>query len=482
MPSRKTSLVWFRRNLRTEDNLVLKAAMEEHAAVVPVFVWDECEPLGGAGRWWLSQSVDCFKRELEARGSRLILRRGNVLKVIERLLTETDAKAVFAGRACDPEMRKQEILLAKALARKNISFHLIQDALLFDPLKVRTLQGTPFKVFTPFWKCCGALEEPARPLPVTLKIKAPAVWPKTETLKSLGLEPRGLWTKKLGGRWKPGRVGAAQKLQTFLKERLEEYGPHRDLPAVEGTSRLSPYLHFGEISIRKVWHEVKRYAAVTRRPGYLRQAEAFLRQLVWREFAHHMLYHFPGTTAQPLREEFKNFSWNNNLALLRAWQRGETGYPIVDAGMRELWATGWMHNRVRMIVGSFLVKDLGIHWVEGARWFWDTLVDADLANNTFGWQWVAGCGADAAPFFRIFNPVLQSKKFDPQGKYIRSWVPELSRLPAQWIHQPSLAPAEVLTDAGVALGKNYPRPVVDHDQARKRALVAFFRLKKAFGK
>jgi deoxyribodipyrimidine photo-lyase len=253
----------------------------------------------------------------------------------------------------------------------------------------------------------------------------------------------------------------------------------RDRPFLEGTSRLSSHLHFGEISARQVWHETRKHAGTARLPGSARASEAFLRQIIWREFAHYLLFHFPETADKPLRKEFLRLKWKKDAKLLRAWQKGKTGYPIVDAGMRELWSTGWMHNRVRMIVGSFLVKDLLQDWRDGASWFMETLADADLANNTFGWQWVAGCGADAAPYFRIFNPVLQGEKFDPEGAYVKQWVPELSKVPAKFIHGPWQAPADVLAKAGVRLGKDYPAPVVDHDAARKKALFSYYRLKKS---
>ena len=245
---------------------------------------------------------------------------------------------------------------------------------------------------------------------------------------------------------------------------------------MHGTSRLSPHLHFGEIGPREIWHATRRAALASGRHSSWRDSQ-FLTEIGWREFAYHLLFHFPKTPEEPLRANYARFPWRSDGAALRAWQRGATGYPIVDAGMRELWRTGWMHNRVRMIVGSFLVKDLLLPWTEGARWFWDTLVDADLASNTLGWQWVAGCGADAAPFFRIFNPTTQGTKFDPAGDYVRRWVPEIAALPNEWLHRPWDAPSEVLEAAGVTLGRSYPRPWVDHAVARKAALAALAQLK-----
>jgi deoxyribodipyrimidine photo-lyase len=288
-------------------------------------------------------------------------------------------------------------------------------------------------------------------------------------LDALGLLPTIPWDASFHDHWRPGEAGAQERLDSFLSEAVTGYHTQRDRPDCDGTSRLSPHLHFGEISPRQVWHALGRRTS--------RGAETFRTELGWREFAHHVLYHFPHTPEAPLRTQFERFPWDSNPRLLRAWQRGRTGYPIVDAGLRELWATGWMHNRVRMIVGSFLTKDLLISWRVGARWFWDTLVDADLANNTLGWQWVSGCGADAAPYFRIFNPAAQGERFDPQGDYVRRWVPELARLPARWIHRPWTAPTGELDAAGVRLGSEYPEPALDHALARRKALEALRSLK-----
>jgi deoxyribodipyrimidine photo-lyase len=304
-------------------------------------------------------------------------------------------------------------------------------------------------------------------------LTAPGTWPASDSLDSLGLLPRIPWAGGLASTWQPGPEGAERELARFGGGSWSEYNDLRNFPALSATSRLSPHLHFGEISPRQVWHRLKGWAGPKSAA-----ADPYLRQLVWREFAFHLLYHFPQTPVEPLRPEFARFPWQEDAAGLRAWQRGETGYPLIDAGMRELWQTGWMHNRVRMATASFLVKDLLIPWQEGARWFWDTLVDADLANNTLGWQWTAGCGADAAPYFRIFNPVSQSEKFDAEGAYLRRYLPELAKLPDQYLHQPWEAPAEVLRGAGVELGRTYPRPIVDHHEARQQALEALATIKK----
>ncbi|MDB6036406.1 MAG: phrB, partial [Verrucomicrobiales bacterium] len=336
--------------------------------------------------------------------------------------------------------------------------------------------GKPFQVFTPYWKRCLAEPEPTEPLPAPIKLPIPTNWPDSILLDDLKLDPKTKWAEGLRTAWQPGETGAKANLKRFLTEEFSDYSKRRNRPDIAGTSRLSPHLHFGEISPRQIWHAVRNAKPSNSDEGAWRSSQ-FITELGWREFAHHLLFHFPQTPAEPLRTNFKHFPWREDAAWLSAWQKGQTGYPIVDAGMRELWATGWMHNRVRMIVASFLVKDLLIAWQAGARWFWDTLVDADLAQNTLGWQWSAGCGADAAPYFRIFNPVLQGEKFDPNGGYVRQWCPELGRLNDRWLHRPWEAPSQILAQAGIDLGGNYPKPIVSHSIAREVALDAYTRMK-----
>ncbi len=447
-----TSIVWFRQDLRVSDNPALDAAIAAGGAVIPVYIWSPDEEngwtLGGASRCWLHHALAQLQKELEQLALPLILRIGNSQETLSGLILETKATHLFWNRRYEPYAIQRD---TKIKAACEISVRSFNSALLFEPWTIANKKGKPFKIFTPFWRTCLTEKEPAKPTP---RPRGPF---KTMQLPSLSLNELKL-SKKFEA-WQP--ECAEQVLERFLAGPIVHYAEGRDRPDLAGVSRLSPYLHFGQISPRQIWHSVKKPAG-----------DAFLRQLGWREFAHHLLYHFPETVQKPLYAKFAAFPWLYDEKALQAWQKGQTGYPIVDAGMRELWQTGWMHNRVRMIVGSFLVKDLLLPWQEGARWFWDTLVDADLANNTLGWQWIAGCGADAAPYFRIFNPVLQGEKFDPQGAYVRKWVPELQKLPQIWLQQPWNAPDAALKEAGIVLGDSYPKPIVDHEQARKRALAA----------
>ena len=467
----KCSLVWFRFDLRLADNPALTAAVERGEPVIPVFVWSPAEEgkwvAGAASRWWLHQSLQSLDAGLRRCGSRLIVRREPTLKTLRELIVRTRADAVFWNRRYEPAIVSRDQTIQKKLQDSGVTVHTFNTALLFEPDTIRTTAGKPFQVFTPFWRTCLKSREPAAPLPAPRRLQGPKRWPVSVPVTALELEPEIDWAGGLRTAWTPGEPGARAALRRFINDGLCGYAADRDRPDVAGTSRLSPHLHFGEIGPRQVWDAM--------RSGV---AGPYLRQLGWREFAHHLLVHFPQTPDQPLRPEYDRFPWRDDGKLLRVWQRGRTGYPIVDAGMRELWTTGWMHNRVRMIVGSFLVKDLLIPWQRGAKWFWDTLVDADLANNTLGWQWTAGCGADAAPFFRLFNPVGQGERFDPEGAYVRRWVPELAEVPARWIHRPWQAPVTVLRDAGIVLGKDYPKPIVDHAAARERALRAFARMRK----
>ena len=380
------------------------------------------------------------------------------------------------NRRYEPNVIARDRVIKTGLQAAGLEALSYNSALLHEPWEVANKAGTPFQVFTPFWRHCLQLSDPGEPLPVPARMLAPDRWPESRTVEELDLLPRIDWATGMRAAWKPGSAAALTQLDHFLNDAFDHYNQARDRPDISGTSRLSPHLHFGEIGPRQIWHGLRCAAEARGQHTAWRQSQ-FLAELGWREFAHHLLYHFPQTPQQPLRANYARFPWISDAPGLRAWQRGQTGYPIVDAGMRQLWHTGWMHNRVRMIVGSFLVKDLLLPWNDGADWFWDTLVDADLASNTMGWQWVAGCGADAAPYFRIFNPVTQATRFDPEGTYIRRWVPELARVPDQWIHEPWAASPAVLSAAGVQLGSDYPHRLVDHGMARKRALEALATLR-----
>ncbi len=464
-----TALVWFRNDLRLTDNPALRAAVDSGARIVPVYIHAPDEeagewPEGAASRWWRHRSLEALEGELRQRGARLLLRQGASLETLRALAAECGAERLYFNRLYEPALSQRDGAVTAAMEADGVRVHTHNGALLFEPGSILSGAGRPYRVFTPFWKACLAHGVERRPLPAPRRLSTPGRWPESMPLSALALNPQIAWDTGLAHQWTPGEAGARARLKTFCRDALTHYPRHRDLPAMAATSGLSPHLHFGDISPGQVLAALR--AAGADHPG----AEAAARQIVWREFAHHVLHHFPHTSDRPLDPRFENFPWRRDAKGLRAWQAGNTGIPMVDAGMRELWHTGWMHNRVRMITASLLTKHLGIHWLEGARWFWDTLVDADLANNSLNWQWVAGCGADAAPYFRIFNPVRQGERFDPQGDYVRRWLPALAALPSRWIHQPWAAPAQVLSDAGVELGKDYPRPLVDLDAGRREAL------------
>jgi deoxyribodipyrimidine photo-lyase len=487
------TLLWFRQDLRLQDNPALHAAVARGAPIVPLYILDDAGEWGwapgAAARWWLHHSLAALDATLRARGSRLVLARGDSEAVLRELARETGAGAVYWNRRYELSAVARDGWLETELAAAGLEVRTFNAALLHEPAEVANRQGRPFQAFTPFWQHCLHLAVGA---PMKLgdeRLAAPAKWPRSLALEELELlqdakgpdENRGPIdaatspTRDFSSYWQPGETGAATRLNEFLTAALDDYAAQRDFPARDGTSRLSPHLHFGEVSPRQIWAAIR---ARGRSSGVFppsRGAEVFLRELGWREFAHHVLFHFPHTAEQPWHDEFARFVWADDPGSkkLSAWQHGRTGFPIVDAAMRQLGATGWMHPRSRMIVASFLVKDLRLPWQAGAAWFWERLVDADLASNTLGWQWSAGCGADAAPYFRIFAPVVQGEKFDADGAYVRRWLPELAALPAEHVHQLWTAPPAVLTAAGVRLGETYPLPIVDHATARAEALAAF---------
>ena len=482
--STSPTIVWLRKDLRLEDHPAWAAAVARGGAIVPVYVHDDAGEgawtAGGASRWWLHQSLTVLSAQIEARGGRLIVRRGDSLDELRAVVAEVGAGAVYWTRRYEPAVIARDKRVKQSLIEQGVDARSFNGALLHQPHAIKNKQGNPFQVFTPYWRHCLELPKEAVHGGAPRVWPAPSSWPSSHPVEELGLLPKLDWADGFGERWTPGEAGAQAALRRFVDEGMTGYDERRNLPSDRGTSRLSPHLHFGEISPRQIWTAVE---ASGRGRGLFppsKGARVFLSEVGWREFAFHLLFHFPQTPTEPLREEFARFPWRDDPdgVLLTAWQRGQTGYPIVDAGMRELWHTGWMHNRVRMVVASFLVKHLRLPWQRGAEWFWDTLVDADLAANTLGWQWSAGCGADAAPYFRVFAPVLQGRKFDADGDYTRRWVPELARLPDAYLHAPWEAPAEVLEHAGVDLGGNYPLPMVEHKDARDAALAAYQTLRK----
>lgn len=479
----KTAIVWFRRDLRLTDNPALLQALASAEQVIPLHIHAPVSggnwPVGSASRWWLHHSLKALDEDLRKLGSRLVIRQGAVFQTLAKLMAETGAEAVYWNRVYEPGAIIRDKEIKRVLREEGFTVETFNGSLLYEPWEVVRNGGEPYRVFTPFWKAMqkAGLDQVPEPAPAHLPQVPEEVC--SAGLDMLQLLPRIHWDAGFYGAWQVGETAAGRRLGEFIESGLAGYKEKRDRPDLPATSRLSPYLHFGEISPRQIVHTLRNATAHQSEAG----VEAYIRELAWREFAYHLLYHFPHTTDEPLDPRFASFPWTEAYGeTLAAWQRGQTGFPIVDAGMRELWATGWMHNRVRMIVASLLTKNLLIPWHEGARWFWDTLVDADLANNTLGWQWTAGCGADAAPYFRIFNPVLQGEKFDPRGEYVRRWVPELARVPAEYIHKPWQAPQAVLAGAGVKPGENYPRPIVDLQGSRIRALEAFGQIKGTMGR
>ena len=468
-------IVWFRSDLRLHDNPALYAAIKQSERVIPIYIHAPQEEgrwqTGAASRWWLHHSLSSLSRDLKQLGSRLILRAGNSLEQLQQLVEETAAASVFATRCYTPAGIKRDKHVQQALQDLNIDFKLYNGNLLLEPDSVHNKSGQPYKVFTPYWRAHQQLFNSPALLPAPDQLASVPRRVSSMALAKLELLPALPWDKGMRQTWQVGEQAGIRQLQLHSQGIIADYPDSHDRPDINGTSRLSPYLHFGELSVR----QVAKMLLQTRQQHAKAGATALLRQLVWRDFAHHILWHFPATTDKPFDARYTQFPWQrrSNSRLLKAWQQGLTGFPIVDAGMRQLWQTGWMHNRVRMIVASLLSKNAGIHWQLGAKWFWDTLVDADLAQNSMNWQWVAGCGVDAAPYFRIFNPVLQSQKFDPRGEYIRHWVPELAGLPTEYIHQPELTPPLVQQACKVILGSDYPEPILDLKTSREQALLNY---------
>lgn len=459
-----TAVIWFRRDLRIEDNPAFAAACHENDCVIPLFIHGSKVALGAAQKWWLHHSLTELQKHLKAKGLTLCLKKGDPLSILKSLNKQHTIDKVYWTVNHEPAQNAEDQTILQALGDEQIEVQTYSGSLLIEPADIKTQQGDYYKVFTPFWRrCLQHLSIPPKHIV--------SAWPdcisiEGDSLDNWDLRPsRPNWAKEFATFWQPGETGAQKKLSQFINNHLNGYDEQRDIPAAEATSFLSPHLHFGEISPWQIWRAVE---AVKPHPqSDIKAIERFFSELGWREFSYYLLHYFPKLPDNNFHEKFNHFPWHSNEKHLSSWQKGLTGYPIVDAGMRQLWRTGYMHNRVRMITASFLTKDLLIDWRAGEKWFFYTLLDADMASNAASWQWVAGSGADAAPYFRIFNPVLQGEKFDPKGDYIRKWVPELAALPAKWIHKPWEAPPQSLS---IKLGRDYPEPIIDHAKARKTAL------------
>lgn len=475
--SNLVSIVWFRNDLRLTHNPALLAGTKA-GSVLPIFILDDTVPehyeIGGASRYWLHRSLHALNKSL---GGHLQVFKGQPLDILRSLCEQIGDAQVLWNRGYEPWQIARDVKIKQSLKDTNIPTQSFNSHLLWEPMSVLKKDGTPYKVFTPYYrKGCLQQPQPEYPIAAPEHITYYSTVHSNRCIDDLALAPTINWHETMDKMWQPGEMGAKQALAEFIRNAASAYQDQRNLPAVQGTSRLSPHLHFGEISPHQVWYAIlDAFAGDIDNP----HCDTYLSELGWREFSHYLLFHFPHMTHDNFNSKFDVFAWEHNAAFLQAWQTGQTGVPIVDAGMRELYQTGYMHNRVRMIVGSFLVKNLLIDWRHGERWFWDTLLDADLAANTASWQWVAGTGADAAPYFRIFNPILQGGKFDKQGEYVKRYCPELRLLPPKYIHQPWAAPANILEACKIKLGIDYPKPIVDLKQSRDKALAAFAKLKEA---
>ena len=471
-----TAIHWFRQDLRLSDNPALDSAAQ-YETLIPIYILDEVNSgefkMGAASKWWLHQSLTKLNESLDGK---LLVYQGNPHEILNKLIEEQEVSYVTWNRCYEPWRIDRDKEIKRNFEDKNVAVESFSASLLWEPWTISKDDGTPYRVFTPFYKKgCLNSEEPRLPAG---KVDLSNLYSEdlsSDSITDLNLLPTIKWYKSFEEEWNPGEIGAEQNLNSFLDSGLLNYKEGRNFPSQEFVSRLSPHLHFGEISPNEVWYRAKTKEGIS---GIEKSLAHFHSELGWREFSYYLLYHFPDLPNKNFQEKFDIFPWQENEEFLALWQKGNTGYPIVDAGMRELWQTGYMHNRLRMIVGSFLVKNLLIDWRFGERWFWDCLVDADLASNSASWQWVAGSGADAAPYFRIFNPITQGLKFDPEGEYTKKYVPELRDLPNKYLFSPWEAPENILADAGIELGKNYPKPMVDLKLSRETALEAFAATKK----
>ena len=471
-----TAIHWFRQDLRLSDNPALDSAAQ-YETLIPIYILDEVNSgefkMGAASKWWLHQSLTKLNESLDGK---LLVYQGNPHEILNKLIEEQEVSYVTWNRCYEPWRIDRDKEIKRNFEDKNVAVESYSASLLWEPWTISKDDGTPYRVFTPFYKKgCLNSEEPRLPAG---KVDLSNLYSEdlsSDSITDLNLLPTIKWYESFEEEWNPGEIGAEQNLNSFLDSGLLNYKEGRNFPSQEFVSRLSPHLHFGEISPNEVWYRAKTKEGIS---GIEKSLAHFHSELGWREFSYYLLYHFPDLPNKNFQEKFDIFPWQENEEFLALWQKGNTGYPIVDAGMRELWQTGYMHNRLRMIVGSFLVKNLLIDWRFGERWFWDCLVDADLASNSASWQWVAGSGADAAPYFRIFNPITQGLKFDPEGEYTKKYVPELRNLPNKYLFSPWEAPENILADSGIELGKNYPKPMVDLKLSRETALEAFATTKK----
>lgn len=469
--SNLANLIWVRNDLRLSDNPALYAAQADTCFVLFTLDGLEGEHLGAASKVFLHHALAAFRDELYQKYKVQLLIRKSFKQAVDELKAVSTIAKVSWNRSYEPHILQRDLAIETWLKKSGIASAIYPGSVLCEPWELKNKSAQHFKVFTPFYRSFLNHVRPLSPLAAPIRLQPALIENfKLGQLEDLQLLPQKTrWDIPLIKTWSISETAAHQLLDSFLQSKILFYPEHRDIPAESGTSRLSCYLHFGLISARSIWAQCQNQLGPS--------TDAFLRQLIWREFAIYSLFHQPSMNCEPIKKQFKDFPWDEQSPHLEAWQRGCTGYPIIDAGMRELWQTGWMHNRVRMITGSFLVKNLHINWVRGAEWFWQTLIDADLANNSMGWQWVAGCGIDPSPYFRIFNPMLQSEKFDPNGLYIKHWLPELKHLPTDWVHKPWDAPASILEKAGLLLGKTYPRPIVDFAHSRQEALMFYDRIK-----
>ena len=470
-------ILWFRLDLRLSDNPALFNASLLDKPIIPIFILDDLDAnerkLGKAAKWWLHKSLINLSSDLEKFGSRLLLFSGKALDILEELIISSNSDSVMWNRRYEPWAVARDILIKEKLSKNGLSIKSFKANLVYEPWNIKSKTGNPLKVFTPYKKALlnkGPLPEP---IEIPKILPSPLIWPNGKNINDLELLDKFNWMEKFNV-WDVGSDSAFKKLSSFKKNSLNSYGTKRDIPGEQGTSKLSPHLRFGEISPTQILNFIN-FDNTTKENNSL---ETYQSEIIWREFAHNLMWQFPEIHKKPIKKEFEDLNWDDNEELFLKWTKGLTGYPIVDAGMRELWSKGWMHNRVRMVTASFLTKHLLIPWQKGEEWFWDTLLDADAASNTASWQWVAGCGADAAPFFRIFNPIIQGEKFDPNGIYIRKYIPELKKMPNKFIHEPWKASDAILKNSDIRLGKTYPFPIIDHKFARERALNAYKNIRK----